>query len=89
MLMTDLWDLGEFDQKGTARTKWGTYDELKQLQKVAKENDILLYFDAVLNHKASADETEKCRAIEVEWEGRNPLSLFANNRSNQICRRGH
>lgn len=61
--MTDLWDLGEFDQKATVRTKWGTYDELKQLQKVAKENDILLYFDAVLNHKASADETEKCLSL--------------------------
>lgn len=67
--MPDLWDLGEFDQKGTVRTKWGSYADLKQLQKVAKDNDILLYFDAVLNHKASADETEKCRAQEVEWDG--------------------
>jgi alpha-amylase len=64
-----LWDLGEFDQKGTVRTKWGSYDDLKELQQAAKNSDILLYFDAVLNHKANADETENCRAIQVEWDG--------------------
>lgn len=68
-LMSDLWDLGEFDQKGTVRSKWGSYEDLKNLQKVAKDNDILLYFDAVLNHKASADATERCRAQQVEWDG--------------------
>jgi alpha-amylase len=59
----DLWDLGEFDQKGTTRTKWGTMDDLNNLVKVSGEKNILIYFDAVLNHKAAADETEKCRAI--------------------------
>jgi hypothetical protein len=39
------------------------------LQKIAMEKNMLLYFDAVLNHKASADATEKCRAIQVQWDG--------------------
>lgn len=69
MLMADLWDLGEFDQKGTVRTKWGSREDLKALEKVAQDNEVLLYFDAVLNHKANADETEKCRAIKVDWDG--------------------
>ena len=65
-----MWDLGEFDQKGTTRTKWGSHGDLMNLVKVAQDNNVLLYFDAVLNHKASADETEKCRAIPVDWDGR-------------------
>src|SRR5271156_3561860 len=36
----DLWDLGEFEQKGTRRTKWGTYEDLKMLQKVAKQHKL-------------------------------------------------
>ena len=65
----DLWDLGEFDQKGTIRTKWGTFDDLKTLSKIAKFKDVDLYFDAVLNHKAAADRTEKCQAIRIDWNG--------------------
>lgn len=68
-LIIDLWDLGEFDQKGTIRTKWGTYEELKNLANIAQEKKIKLYFDAVLNHKAAADEREKCRAIMCDSDG--------------------
>jgi alpha-amylase len=42
---------------------------LKALVKVAQDSNVLLYFDAVLNHKAAADEKEKCMAIEVDWDG--------------------
>ena len=66
----DLYDLGEFDQKGSVATKWGTKDELVQLCRRAKELGIELYFDAVLNHKAGADRTEKCLAVEVDDEDR-------------------
>lgn len=68
-LIVDLWDLGEFDQKGTTRTKWGTHEELKKLANIAQEKNIKLYFDAVLNHKAAADEREKCRAIMCDSDG--------------------
>ncbi|KAL6706010.1 hypothetical protein ACN47E_006112 [Coniothyrium glycines] len=66
----DLYDLGEFDQKGERSTKWGSKEELLELAKVAKENGIGLYWDAVLNHKAGADRTEKCRVVEVDEHDR-------------------
>jgi hypothetical protein len=34
----DLWDLGEFDQKGGKATKWGTKDELLACVKKLKDN---------------------------------------------------
>ena len=64
-----MWDLGEFDQKGTTRTKWGTFEELKNLSNLMQEKNMKLYFDAILNHKAAADEKEKCMAIICDWDG--------------------
>jgi alpha-amylase len=58
--------LGEFDQKGSVRTKWGTKDQLLALSKRGKELGVGLYWDAVLNHKAGADRLEKCLAVEVD-----------------------
>jgi alpha-amylase len=81
MLKVDLWDLGEFNQKGTIRTKWGTSDELTSLSKVATDQGMDLYFDAVLNHKAAADEQFKCQAIQVDWDGISPFLRWDNFRS--------
>lgn len=67
----DLYDLGEFDQKGGKPTKWGSKEELVALSKKAEELGVGLYFDAVLNHKAGADEKEKCRIQEVDEDDRN------------------
>jgi alpha-amylase len=66
----DLYDLGEFDQKGTVATKWGTRDDLQRLAETAHQMDMGLYWDAVLNHKAGADYTERFRAVTVEPQGR-------------------
>ena len=66
-----MYDLGEFDQKGATRTKWGSKDELIALSSKATELGVGLYFDAVLNHKLGADAKERCRVIEVEDENRN------------------
>ncbi|GME31698.1 hypothetical protein GTA08_BOTSDO11485 [Neofusicoccum parvum] len=66
----DLYDLGEFDQKGSTRTKWGSFEELKTLCAKAKELGVGVYWDAVLNHKAAADRKEKCQAIEVDANDR-------------------
>ncbi|KAF2683772.1 glycoside hydrolase family 13 protein [Lentithecium fluviatile CBS 122367] len=66
----DLYDLGEFDQKGTRATKWGSKEDLLELGKLAKEQGVALYWDAVLNHKAGADNTEKCRVVEVDENDR-------------------
>lgn len=62
----DLYDLGEFDAKGSVGTKWGTKQELSELVNRANEVGIGIYWDAVLNHKAGADSTEKCKAVEVD-----------------------
>ena len=66
----DLYDLGEFEQKGTRATKWGSKEELLELCKLAEEHDIGIYWDAVLNHKAGADNTERCRVVEVDENDR-------------------
>ncbi|KIV92736.1 hypothetical protein PV10_04007 [Exophiala mesophila] len=66
----DLYDLGEFDQKGSRSTKWGSLEDLNSLVQKAEEVGVGLYFDAVLNHKAGADNKEKCRVIEVNQDDR-------------------
>ena len=60
----DLYDLGEFDQKATIRTKYGTKDEYLNAIKVLHENNIKVLADIVFNQKMGADETEKVIAIE-------------------------
>jgi hypothetical protein len=42
----DLYDLGEFDQKGGVGTKWGTKDELLKLVNKANEVGVGIYWDA-------------------------------------------
>ncbi len=63
-------DLGEYDQKGTVRTKHGFKDEnLKRIQTL-KESGISSIADVVLNHKASADALETFTVVEVDSEDR-------------------
>jgi len=53
----------------TVRTKYGDINDLMALSKEADMTGVKLYFDAVLNHKAGADNTERCRADRVEsWD---------------------
>ncbi|KAG0282917.1 hypothetical protein BGZ96_012712 [Linnemannia gamsii] len=66
----DLWDMGEFDQKGTVPTKYGTKDQLKEAIDECHKHGIKIYFDAVLNHKASGDETEEFKAVAVDEHDR-------------------
>ncbi|MDY0386866.1 MAG: alpha-amylase [Methanolobus sp.] len=66
----DLYDLGEFDQKGTVRTKYGTKDELIEAINALHDNGIKVYADIVLNHKAGGDETQKFKVVEVEINDR-------------------
>lgn len=67
----DLYDLGEFDQKGTIRTKYGTKDEYVECIKEAHKNGIEIYGDVVFNHKAGADDTELVDARQVDENNRN------------------
>jgi len=66
----DLYDLGEFDQKGAVRTKYGTKEEYLAAIKALHDNDILAIADIVLNHKAGADESERFPAYEVDPNNR-------------------
>ncbi|KAK2742611.1 hypothetical protein FQN55_007730 [Onygenales sp. PD_40] len=66
----DLYDIGEFDQKGSRGTKWGTKEELKELAEKANELEMSIIWDAVLNHKAAADEVERCVAVKVAPDDR-------------------
>lgn len=52
----DLYDLGEYDQKGTVRTKYGTKQALINAISECQKNGIAVYVDLVMNHKAGADE---------------------------------
>jgi alpha-amylase len=67
----DLFDLGEFDQKGTVRTKYGTKDELMAGIKAAQAAGIQIYLDAVFNHKNGGDARESIDAIPVDAHNRN------------------
>ena len=67
----DLYDLGEFNQKGTVATKYGTKDEYLQAIEELHKNNIKVYADIVLNHKIGADESETVYASEEENQNRN------------------
>ncbi|MES3035584.1 MAG: alpha-amylase [Gemmatimonadota bacterium] len=66
----DLFDLGEFDQKGSVRTKYGTRDELITACRVAREAGLRIYADAVFNHKMGGDAEEDVEATPYDPENR-------------------
>lgn len=66
----DLYDLGEFDQKDTIPTKYGTKEEYIQMIEKMHEIGLKVYADIVFNHFMGADETEDVPAIKYSWENR-------------------
>jgi len=67
----DLYDLGEFDQKGSIRTKYGTREEFLSGVKVAQAAGLQVYVDIVLNHLGGADDTEVVPVRKVDPGDRN------------------
>ncbi len=67
----DLYDLGEFDQKGSVKTKYGSKAELHEVIAALQEQGIQVYADVILNHKANGDEKETFMAVEVDPHDRN------------------
>jgi alpha-amylase len=67
----DLFDLGEFQQKNSVRTKYGTKEELLAAIRAVQDAGMQVYADVVFNHKDGADETEEVWAQEVDWNNRN------------------
>ncbi|MGD1856852.1 MAG: alpha-amylase [Leptolyngbyaceae cyanobacterium] len=75
----DLFDLGEFDQKGTVRTKYGTKDEYVAAIRAAQSAGIEVYADVVFNHKLGADEAEEVQATPCNPDNRNEAMGDARN----------
>lgn len=67
----DLYDLGEFDQKGTVRTKYGTKEEYLQVIDTFHTYHIEVIADIVLNHRMGADAKETILAKPMNWQDRN------------------
>ena len=70
----DVYDLGEFDQKGTIKTKYGSKDEYLNCIMTLKQNRIESYADIVLNHKMGADFLQTIPANKVDWGNHNKIS---------------
>lgn len=67
----DVYDLGEFNQKGTVRTKYGTKAQLQSAISSLHANNVKVYGDVVMNHKANADATESVSVVECDPQNRN------------------
>ena len=58
----DMYDLGEFDQKGTVPTKYGTRDEYLAAIAALQSHGIAVFADIVWNHRLGGDRSEVVRA---------------------------
>src|SRR4029077_21252963 len=67
----DLYDLGEFDQKSSVRTKYGTKDEYLAAVKAVRDAGMQAYVDVVLNHRMEGDEIEEVEVVEISQDNRN------------------
>ena len=67
----DLYDLGEFNQKGTIKTKYGSKDDYLKCIQTLKQEGIEVYADIVLNHKMGADKIQTIPATKVDWGNHN------------------
>lgn len=64
----DLYDLGEFDQKGSIRTKYGTKDEYLAAIQALHNQGLQVMADIVLNHRIGADGTEDTYGRKMDKE---------------------
>ena len=64
-------DLGEFDQRGTVPTKYGTKKEYLACIKACQDAGIDVVADIVLDHLMGADETETVTVVEDSFSDRN------------------
>ncbi len=66
----DLYDLGEFDQKGTVLTKYGSKQEYVAAIDALHKAGLQAIVDVVVNHMGGGDETETVTAVKVDSEDR-------------------
>jgi len=67
----DLYDLGEFPQKGSVATKYGTRAEYLAAIRALQAQGLQVYADVVFDHKMGADATETVAAVETAPDDRN------------------
>jgi alpha-amylase len=66
----DTYDLGEFDQRGSIRTKYGTKKQYLAAIAALQKAGLHAYADAVLNHRIGGDATELVRATPFPQDDR-------------------
>ncbi|HEY4221380.1 MAG TPA: alpha-amylase [Myxococcota bacterium] len=66
----DMYDLGEFDQRGSIRTKYGTREQYLAALHAMQGAGLQVYADTVLNHRLGADVIEKVRATPYRKDDR-------------------
>jgi alpha-amylase len=66
----DIYDLGEFDQRGAVRTKYGTREEFIEAVQTGRRAGLKVYADIVLNHMGGAEEKEVVMVRKVNPENR-------------------
>ena len=66
----DMYDLGEFEQKGSIRTKYGTRQQYRSAVKALQKAGLQVYADVVLNHRMGGDSTEPARATPYPQDDR-------------------
>lgn len=69
----DLFDLGEFDQKGTVATRYGDRQSFARATAALKKAGIRVIHDAVFNHKMGADEREKVAVRRANPDNRDEI----------------
>ncbi|MCX8997281.1 alpha-amylase [Rhizobiaceae bacterium BDR2-2] len=69
----DLFDLGEFEQKGSVATKYGDRAALEHAAATLRSNGLRVIHDVVFNHKMGADEKERVRVRRVNPDDRTEI----------------
>jgi alpha-amylase len=71
----DFYDLGEFDQKGSIPTKYGTKEEYIHAIDLLHQAGLEVYADIVVDHLLGADTTQEVEVVRVSDYNRNqPVS---------------
>lgn len=66
----DLYDVGEFMQKGSVRTKYGNVRQYQAAIEACHKAGLSVIADIVFNHRMGGDEPETVRVVDVDWNDR-------------------
>lgn len=67
----DLYDLGEFDQRGTVPTKYGSRAQYLEAIRALQDAGLAVYADVVWNHRLGGDGSQVVRATPYAADNRN------------------